>query len=286
MTPTTPSWRAWLVLARASNLPTVWSNCLAAAALGGGMGTGRLGVVLVSASLMYTGGMVLNDAFDADFDRRFRRERPIPSGAVAEPRVWQAGWSLLGAGFLGLAVQGLGTALLAALLAGCVVLYDAFHKRTTLSPLIMASCRFLLFITVAEAADRGLTGEAMWASLALSGWIVGLSYIARRESRRGPMALWPLAFLALPAVLAVLVHGDAPGMGILIGAALFLAWAFWSLSHTLGRAQPHPGRTVSGLLAGICLVDLLAVGPDPAGMAIYAGLFLLSLFSQRFVPAT
>jgi hypothetical protein len=30
----------------------------------------------------------------------------------------------------------------------------------------------------------------------------------------------------------------------------------------------------------------VAVSPDPAGMALYAGLFVLSLLSQRFVPAT
>lgn len=70
------TWRAWLVLARASNLPTVWSNCLAAGLLGGGLEPGRLVVVGIAASLLYTGGMVLNDAFDAEFDRRFRRERP------------------------------------------------------------------------------------------------------------------------------------------------------------------------------------------------------------------
>ena len=247
---------------------------------------GRMGAVMLSASSIYIGGMVLNDAFDADFDRQFRRERPIPSGAVAEERVWQVGCSLMVAGFIGLAMQGWWTAVLSALLAASVVLYDAIHKRVTLSPVLMAACRFFLFLTVASVGERGVTGEALWAALALAAWIVGLSYIARRESRRGPMAYWPLAFLAIPGVLAWLVHGDNLGIGVIVTGVLALSWTVWSLSHTVARAQPHFGRTVSGLLAGICLVDQLAVAPDPRGMGVYAALFVISLLAQRFIPAT
>ena len=105
-----------------------------------------MGAVLVSASLIYIGGMILNDAFDAEFDRQFRRERPIPSGAVSELRVWQAGWSLIVAGVIGLAVQGWWTAIFSVLLAGSVILYDAIHKRVTLSPVLMAACRFFLLV--------------------------------------------------------------------------------------------------------------------------------------------
>ena len=100
------------------------------------------------------------------------------------------------------------------------------------------------------------------------------------------MAHWPLVFLAIPGILAWLVHGDNPGLGVMVTGILALSWTVWSLSHTVARAQPHFGRTVSGLLAGICLVDQLAVAPDPSGMGVYAALFVISLLAQRFIPAT
>src|SRR5438552_468570 len=67
--------RTLLVLGRVSNLPTVWSNCLAAWLLAGGGLSRRLGILCAAASLLYTGGMFLNDAFDVEFDRKYRTER-------------------------------------------------------------------------------------------------------------------------------------------------------------------------------------------------------------------
>ena len=60
--------RTLLVLGRASNLPTVWSNCLAGWILGGGGPHKRLLALCGGATLLYVGGMFLNDAFDAQFD--------------------------------------------------------------------------------------------------------------------------------------------------------------------------------------------------------------------------
>src|SRR5262249_53072219 len=77
--------RTLLVLGRVSNLPTVWSNCLAAWLLAGGGPWSRLGLVALGSSFIYTGGMFLNDAFDIEFDRKHRPERPIISGE-ASPR--------------------------------------------------------------------------------------------------------------------------------------------------------------------------------------------------------
>ena len=57
-----------------------------------------------------------------------------------------------------------------------------------------------------------------------------------------------------------------------------------------GRKQADAPRAVSALLAGIVLVDLLAVAGIPTEFAEYLAvfplLFIAALALQRFVPAT
>src|SRR5476649_1795380 len=93
-----PQLRTLLVLGRVSNLPTVWSNCLAGWWLGGGGNYRKLPLLLLGLSALYIGGMYLNDAFDEDFDRQRRPERPIPSGKISAARVWRFGFGQLGLG--------------------------------------------------------------------------------------------------------------------------------------------------------------------------------------------
>src|SRR3954451_22265925 len=84
--------RTLLVLGRASNLPTVWSNCLAGWILGGESDLYKLLLLCAGATFIYLGGMYLNDAFDAQFDQQHRPERPIPSGAMPAGAVWAWGF--------------------------------------------------------------------------------------------------------------------------------------------------------------------------------------------------
>ncbi|MBF0375745.1 MAG: UbiA family prenyltransferase, partial [Alphaproteobacteria bacterium] len=88
--------RVALRLGRVSNLPTVWTNVLAGATLAGGLPDGAgLFALLVAATLLYVGGMFLNDAFDRHVDALTRPERPIPSGEVPAAAVFAAGFGML-----------------------------------------------------------------------------------------------------------------------------------------------------------------------------------------------
>lgn len=290
--------RALLVLGRVSNLPTVWSNCLAGWWLAGGGGWSPFLFLCLGATLVYVGGMYLNDVCDVDFDRQYRKERPIPSNAVSEKEAWIWTMGFLSSGTFSFFAFGLQTAFFGVLLLLSIVLYNVFHKRLSWSPVLMALCRLFLILAATSAASATSPGGppeafglAVWTAVVLALYIVGLTYIAKHESLLGLLRFWPCVFLAAPIVLATIVNGGE-GRGAGVAFSIILGgWTIWCLTHTFGGRKPQIGRTVSGLLAGIVLVDLLGVvggmaDQEPRLAAAFAVLFVLALFFQKFIPAT
>ena len=282
-----PYWRTLLVLGRTSNLPTVWSNCVAAWLLARGGGIGRLFWVLAGGTFLYVGGMFLNDAFDVEFDRRHRPERPIPSGAIPPREVWFYGVCLLMLGLFCVVWISSATALLGLFLVATILVYDAIHKIITFAPVLMALCRLFLFLMAASAGLHGVTGLALWSAIALAGYIIGLSYLARKESVRGAFQIWPCLLMAMPVVLGWFVNDAEYRPRYYLLSLVLLLWVGRSLHYTFFTASRNVGRTVSGLLAGIVLVDLLAAGGPSVPLSIFFFLlFVAALLLQRIVPAT
>jgi hypothetical protein len=276
--------RVLLVLGRVSNLPTVWSNCLAAWLLAGGGAWQRFGLVCLGATLLYTGGMFLNDAVDAGFDRRYRPERPIPSGQISARIVWVlAGVCLAGGWAVFFALGKLPTQFASALLLAIVV-YDLVHKHTTFSPVLMAACRCLLYFLAASSVGTSATRDVLWRAMALAAYIIGLSYLARGESTGKRLASWTVILLFVPIIVAFADPVDGV-VSITLIAVLLAAWIGWCLSARLAWRVPFLSKGVAGLLAGIVLVDWLATGGNSYSAAFLL-LFVLALFLQRVAPAT
>jgi len=287
---TTRYLRTLLILGRVSNLPTVWSNCLAGWLLGGESNLSRLVLVATGATFLYSGGMYLNDAVDAQFDQQHRPERPIPSGAIRAGVVWTWGWTWLVLGFFCLCLLGKTTAFLGLLLLISILIYDAIHKIFAFSPIFMAACRFFLILVAASAADGGIGGGSslsLWSAIVLAAYVVGLSYLARRESTGATVRYWPCLLLGTPVVFALLVNQDGFRRQGIVLSGILLLWVMAALRHAFWAPQPNIGRSVSALLAGIVLVDLTAVGAGGLSICMmFICLFLLALVFQRFVPAT
>ena len=143
--------RTLLVLGRVSNLPTVWSNCLAGWWLGGGGNFWKLPFLLLGLTALYTGGAFLNDAFDAESDRQRRPERPIPAGKISAQLVWRAGFGQLVAGIFLLLFCGQLSAGAAILLALFILLYDFSHQFFTAAPWLLGACRFWIYVLAGAA---------------------------------------------------------------------------------------------------------------------------------------
>jgi 4-hydroxybenzoate polyprenyltransferase len=192
---------ALLRLARISNLPTIWSNVLAASVLAGGMPSSSLVLVLVAMSAFYAGGMFLNDVYDREIDARERPERPLPSGAVTPGTVWMIGSALLALGVALLGMFGTASAFAGLALAAGIVVYDAWHKGNALSPLIMGLCRALVYVGTALAAGTALSLSILAAALALLAYVIALTELAKRGFESVGLLIAGIALL--DAVIAV-----------------------------------------------------------------------------------
>lgn len=289
--------RAWLELARISNLPTVWTNVAAGWLLAGGGWEARLGWLLLGGSLLYTGGMILNDAADVRHDREHRRERPIPSGRVSPGAAWGAGLGMLLAGALCAVAAGGAAWISVTALAACILFYDLYHKPWKGAVWVMGMCRVLLVLMSAGALGDPAADDAggkdvlyLTHALALGCYIVGLTLVARSEAAKGvvpPGAAWfARALLATPALAAVWLSLDRGIAAPLLFVPVFLAWVIVCI-RMMRRGGAEIGRAVGWLLAGIVLVDAMAVSQISASLAcFFAVLAPLLRWWQRWIAAT
>lgn len=286
-----PRWKTYLRLGRVSNLPTVWTNVLAGAALAGVVPGAVVALLLALAvSLFYTGGMFLNDAFDHEVDARERPERPIPAGEIGLGEVYLLGFGMLGVGWVLAALAtsragGTAGALVSAgALAGAIVVYNLWHKGNPLGPALMGLCRALVYVTAALAVAPGLRGSVIGGAAVLLSYVIGLTYTAKQETLGKVRNLWPLLFLAAPLAYAAPTGGGFTPIALSGG---LLAWILISLSF-LRRPRPNVPGAVTRLIAGIALVDALLIAhagfPELAWLAAL-GLPLTILF-QRYVRGT
>ncbi len=279
--------RTLLVLGRVSNLPTVWSNCLAGWWLGGGGNSAKLPPLLFGVSALYIGGMFLNDAFDTEFDRQRHASRPIPSGAISLAAVWRWSFALLALGAILLAVLGKTTGVLTLVLLACIIIYDAAHKAITASPWLLGLCRFWVYVIAGSTGVGGVNGGPIWCGAALAFYVTGLSSVARRGNFRGPVPYWPLLLLAAPVFLAMLMNAGEARKDAMLLSLVFVLWAARCARTIFQPGEANVGRIVSGLMAGIILVDWLAVAPQiphTLSAVVFLALFGMTLWLQRFVP--
>jgi 4-hydroxybenzoate polyprenyltransferase len=226
--------RAYLLLSRISNLPTVWSNVAAgwSVSAGGftGASTGRIAAISAAVSTMYVAGMFLNDAFDAGFDRAHRPDRPLPSGNVTIREAYAIGGGLLAAGTGALAASGIQPLLYGVVLAATIVYYDYRHKGFALGPVVMGVCRGLVYCIAASAA-AGVSARVYAAALLLTLYTSSLTVVAKQTGRRAA-AVVPLMIAGMSLVDAAVILWSGGGSVALVGPICF------ALTLALQRVVP------------------------------------------------
>jgi len=277
--------RGHLALARISNSPTVISDAVAGAALADARGPIVItALVALAMVLFYTAGMYLNDLWDYAIDCRQRPERPLPAGLVSRSVaaamvvvLFVAGGSVLWSVGRRAFVSGL-------VLIALIAIYDRWHKEYALSPLIMAACRFMVYLTAFLALSSRVSATVVIPAGMLALYVAGLTYVARGEHSLSMSNAGLVALLFLPVLYDATRPMPLETLPLLLG---FVAWVAYSVSFVYRRTR-QIGRAVGHLIAGISLVDglVLAMTGATPGVVMALATFSLTLLLQRYVKGT
>ena len=204
------------------------------------------GCLLATTCLLYTAGMVLNDVYDVDEDRRERPERPLPAGDISVAWAKWLGFELLLTGvalgwLAGYAVFGVSafpwrSGAVATVLAACVFGYDRGLKVTAIGPAMMGACRGLNVLLGMSLAPVGATGSELlcgfnWPQLVLASglgvYVAGITWYARTEA--GDSTQRQLAAGAAVMALGIGLFSAFPFVGQIADVPAVLKPGWWWL---------------------------------------------------------
>ncbi len=260
-------------------------------------------LLMGASACLYSSGMVWNDFFDVDQDRRERPFRPLPSGRITRRAAGLLGLGLMAAGLAFAALAGRVTESshwaplsLAGVLVGAIFLYDAWLKRTWAGPIGMGSCRFfnvLLGLSIADEAGFRWPGR-IYLALVIGVYIVGVTWFARTEARLSSQAVLAgaagvmLAALILALAVPVWLEPSASsplfpyllvGLGFLVGIPA---------GHAI--AQPTPVRVqaaVKRALLGLVVFDAILATAIAGAMGLVILVLLIpALYLGRWIYST
>jgi 4-hydroxybenzoate polyprenyltransferase len=304
--------RAYAQLVRLPNVFTAVADIALGALAAGALPRRWLPFLLLAltSACLYCAGMVWNDFFDLEQDRKERPFRPIPSGRISRREAGQAGIALFAAGLLFALLAGwalsawrepeLGVGfvwtplVLALFLIAAIFLYDAWLKRTPAGPVGMGACRFLNVLLGLSIAGTLRGWQSFHLAAIVGVYIIGVTWFARTEARMSNRRmLMGAAAVMLGALLLALPLplGSEPNLGMLAFPYLLDALGFLiGLPVCRANATPTPPNVqaaVKRAIMGLVILDAVLATPFAGlwGLLILV-LLLPALYLGRWIYST
>jgi hypothetical protein len=288
--------RQYLTLFRLPNVFTAPSNILAGyyAVVEPASASGlHLAILIICSILLYLSGIVLNDYFDIEVDRRERPLRPLPAGTVSKRKVLLIGIVfIIAANFISLLVS-TSTFIIAAILSGTIVSYDYRMKYSVYGPGMMGAARALnvmlgsspIFLTTVLNINNSARIAVVTVSLFV--FVFAISRLSRKEiDETDKLRTAKGSFLMIFAVLAINIVSGLVGVflkDLFANLALFAIIMIITFKPLLQR-QPLSSkdiqRTIKTMVLSIIVLDSAFVSGS-AGTAY--GLVTLMLIMPAII---
>src|SRR5262245_3026569 len=266
-------------------------------------------LLTLTSACLYSAGMVWNDFFDLEKDRKERPFRPIPSGRISRRAAAEAGIALFAAGlsFALLADWSLSVwpvresarvlwapLVLALFLVAAILVYDGWLKRTWAGPIGMGSCRFLNVLLGLSIAGSVADWRNFHLAAIVGVYIIGVTWFARTEARQSNQRtlMGAATVMLVGLVLALpLPLGLETNTGMLLYPYLLVGLGFLvGLPACQAIAIPTPPKVqaaVKRAIMGLIVLDAVLAMPF-AGLwgLLLLGLLLPALYLGRWIYST
>jgi 4-hydroxybenzoate polyprenyltransferase len=284
--------RQYLLLVRLPNVFTTPSNILVGylATTPPAEANGfHLAALMVSSGLLYIAGIVLNDYFDVEVDRRERPSRPLPSGSISKERAMSIALiALAAANAIALAVSPASLAVSAALTAA-IIAYDYRLKRSPAGPFAMGSTRFLNVILGASPALSaavasggravpvpGIWAAAIFAATSLFVYIIAIMILSKKEAgneKPNTSAAFSIIFAMIASIALADIFLLQLQWVFLINLMIFAAVIVATYKRLITESSPDSNpvqQAIKNMVISIIILDSVFVSGMagfPYGMA-------------------
>lgn len=283
--------KEYLLLIRLPNVFTAPSNILTgyfAAVTVAEANSVHLTALMVSSGLLYIGGIVLNDYFDVEIDKRERPFRPLPSGNISKRHALTIGIvAMLIANTIALILGPISFAV-SLLLTFAIIVYDYRLKHGPSGPFAMGSARFLNVIFGASPVLLYLNNHSYaivgTAAASLFLYIVAITLLSKKETgneRPNSTIVFLMVFgvISAVAILGLLLQLQ---WAFLVNLSIFAVVMIVTLRQYLMKELPSVQKAVRNMVISVIILDSIFVS-GTAGL-LY-GLATLLLIAPAVILA-
>ena len=256
--------KEYLLLIRLPNVFTTPSNILAgyfaAVAVAEADGV-HLIALMISSGLLYIAGIILNDYFDIEIDKRERPRRPLPSGNISKTRALViAIIALLIANTIALILSPVSLAVSLALTLA-IIAYDYKLKHGLSGPFAMGGTRFLNVIYGASPVLLYLDNQSYVivgvAAGSLFLYTISITVLSKKETGTERPNSTIVYFIVLGIISAVLALGLLLHLqwAFLLNLSLFAVVMIITFKQYLAKELPSVQKAVRNMVISIILLD-------------------------------
>lgn len=237
-----------------------------------------LGFLLATSGFLFFAGMVFNDFFDYNIDKKQRPERPLPSGKIPKKHAFYLGLCFLVLANICSAFVGFQSLMVSLSMTGLILLYDIKLKNIpAIGILNLSLIRFLNVILGTTIV--ALSIEIIPVAIPVAILVAGISIFAKTESSQFSKRAEILNLIFVFATIIyvnILAFGEEIIFYVII--ALFISSIFVPYYFYRGKTNGSVQRKVTFQLLSIIILDA-------ALLTIYSELIFAILTLILFLPA-